>query len=278
MKRSFTIYRYLDRKKILISLIAFVTLVFSCNKKSNDPSNPAAKYCAKIEWTNTFGLSGYFNGVIDLGHYNLLAVDIADQGVDNVTTFHRANGSNNIVNDLPGFTFTYDQGNLVKIVQGDASASATFTFDAQSHLTNTDHETSYPDGFGGSLKLNYTYDSNDDPVKIEGTETSISKEGTSSAEYAISVSYLSDKASFLPLVPEVAPFTSYFAFGNFLSRHLIDRWTEVITVTDEQGKVQTPIALEAQYSYTYDARGYVSTMRRSDSTQNTYTFTYSGCN
>jgi hypothetical protein len=135
MKTFFNNYRYFYRKTVLIALLAFVTLIFSCTKKSNDPSNPAAKYCAKIEWTNTFGLSGYFNGVIDQGHYNLLAVNEADNGVDNVTTFHRANGSNNIVNDLPDFKFTYDQGHLVKIVQGDATASATFTFDSQSHLT-----------------------------------------------------------------------------------------------------------------------------------------------
>jgi hypothetical protein len=163
-------------------------------------------------------------------------------------------------------------------VQGDATAYVTFTFDAQSHLTSTDYETNYPDGYGDSVKLNYTYDSNDDPVKIEGQGTTVSKEGTSTSDYLITVYFLTDKSNFLPLVPEVAPFTSYFAFGNFLSRHLIDKWSEVISVTDEQGKVQTPIGLEAQYSYTYDKNGYVSTMRRSDNTQNTYTFTYSGCN
>lgn len=48
-------------------------------------------------------------------------------------------------------------------------------------------------------------------------------------------------------------------------------------ITDVQEKVQNPIDVVSQYSNKYDANYYISTIRRSGNTQNTYTFTYSGC-
>ena len=48
--------------------------------------------------------------------------------------------------------------------------------------------------------------------------------------------------------------------------------------TDEQRKVQSPIRVVSQCSNTSDENCHITTMRRSVNIQNTYTFTYSGCN
>ena len=70
---------------------------------------------------------------------------------------------------ISGNTFTYDKDNLVKIVTGSATGLITFTFDTNSHLTQTHVQNQDVSG-SNELTLNYTYDTNGDPVKITGLE------------------------------------------------------------------------------------------------------------
>lgn len=181
-----------------------------------------------------------------------------------------------ILNDQPGWTFTYDAGKIVKIVRGDATGTGTFTFDTNSHLTKT--EINSTDDTGTlNLTFTYTYDVNDDPVKITGHAVSISSSGTSTGDYDITAEYLTDKSNFLPLVPEIAPFSVYYAYTFYLSRHLINKWVIRINGTTDQGAAIPTINFTQQYTYTYDTNGNVATMVHTGNSKNIYTFTYSGC-
>jgi len=275
MKTLPTFFCYIA-KKIAITVF-FVFLVFACSKNTDTPTDLANHYCGTIDWTNTIGLSGYFSGAITNGQYDLVAVNSTKNGTDTFHAFHRTNNTSVILNDQPGWTFTYDAGKIVKLVTGDATGTITFTFDTNGHLINTDVESS--DNTGTlSLKFNYTYDINDDPVKIIGHAISTSSSGTSTGDYDITADYLTDKVNFMPLVPEITPFSIYFSYSWFLSRHLINKWVIKINGTTDQGVAIPTINFTQQYTYTYDTNGNVATMVHTGNSKNIYTFTYSGCN
>ena len=265
-------------KKLTITGI-FILLIFSCSKNTDTPTDITAHYCGTIDWKNTLGTSGTFKGGILNGQYGLLSVEIKDDGSDTFHTFHRTNNTNVILNDQLGYAFTYDAGNIVKLVTADGTGTgtATFNFDTKSHLTSSDIENSDQTGTE-SLKFTYTYDKNDDPIKIVGHLVSTSSEGTSTADYDISADYLTDKVNFLPLVPEMTPYTILFSYSWFLSRHLINKWVIKINGTTDQGVAIPTINFTQQYTYTYDANGNVATMVHTGNSKNIYTFTYSGCN
>lgn len=277
MKTLIRQYPHLSKRLIIAAF--FVILVFSCSKKTDTPTDITNHYCGSIDWKNTIGLSGYFTGAITNGQYDLVAVNITENGKDTFHAFHRTNNTSVILNDQPGYTFTYDAGKLVKLVTSDGTSTGTgtFNFDTNSHLTNSDIESSDQTGTG-SLKFTYTYDINDDPVKIVGHLVSTSSEGTSTADYDISADYLTDKVNFLPLVPEITPYTILFSYSWFLSRHLINKWVIKINGTTDQGVAIPTINFTQQYTYTYDANGNVATMVHSGNSKNIFTFTYSGCN
>jgi YD repeat-containing protein len=273
------IRRYPHFSKRMIFAGIFVFLVFSCSKNTDTPTDITNHYCGTIDWKNTIGLSGYFTGTISNNQYDLASVSITDDGTETFHAFHRTNNTSVILNDQPGYTFTYDAGKIVKLVTGDGTGTgtATFNFDTNSHLTNSDIESS--DGTGNSsLKFTYTYDINDDPVKIVGHLVSTSSSGTTTANYDISADYLTDKVNFLPLVPEITPFTILFSYSWFLSRHLINKWVIKINGTTDQGVAIPQINFTQQYTYTYDAKGNVATMVHTGNSKNIFTFTYSGCN
>jgi YD repeat-containing protein len=259
----------------------FVFLVFSCSKKTDTPTGITAHYCGAIDWKNTLGTSGYFNGTISNTQYDLGSVSITSNGTNTFHTFHRTNNTSVILNDQPGYTFTYDAGKIIKLVTADGTGTgagtATFNFDTNSHLTNSDIEGSDQTGTE-SLKFTYTYDINDDPIKIIGHLISTSSSGTSTADYDITADYLTDKVNFLPLVPEMTPYTILFSYSWFLSRHLINKWVIKINGTTDQGVAIPQINFTQQYTYTYDANGNVATMVHTGNSKNIFTFTYSGCN
>ena len=273
------IKRYpLFSKRIVIAAI-FISLVFSCSKNTDTPTDVTNHYCTNIDWKNTIGLSGYFTGVITNGQYDLVAASTTEDGTDFFHAFHRTNNTSVILNDQPGWTFTYDAGKIVKLVVADiaGTGSGTFNFDTNSHLTSSDIEGSDETGTT-SLKFTYTYDVNDDPVKIVGHLISTGTTGTTTADYDFTADYLTDKENFVPLVPELTPFSIYFAYGFYLSRHLINKWVIKINGTTDQGAAIPTINFTQQYTYTYDANGNVATMVHTGNPNNIYTFTYSGCN
>lgn len=274
MKTLFKHYPLLAKKTIMA--VTFITIAFSCSKETGDPINITKKYCGNIDWNNSLGTSGYFAGTISDGQFNLVAVNTVDDGVENFHAFHRTNENNVILNDQPGWTFTYEAGKIVKLVFGDATSIVTFTYDSNSHLTNT-HIQSTDDQGSTELIFTYTYDINDDPVKITGKAVSVDTDGKkSSANYDITADYLTDKINILPLVPEITPFSIYFGYTFFLSRHLINKWVIKINGIATDGKA-FQVNFTQQYSYTYDANGNVKTMVHTGNSNNTYNFTYSGC-
>lgn len=275
MKTNPNYYAVFIRKMAMAVIL--IPLVFSCSKNTDTPTDVSKHYCGNIAWKNTIGLSGYFTGVITNGQYDLVAANITEDGTDTFHAFHRTNNTSVILNDQPGWTFTYDAGKLVKLVVGDATGTVTYTFDTNGRLTKTDIESS--DGNGTtSLKYNYTYDVNDDPVKIVAHAINTSSSGTSTADYDITADYLTDKPNFLPLVPEMTPFSIYYAYSFYLSRHLINKWIIKINGTDDQGAAIPQINFTQQYTYTYDDNGNVATMVHTGNPKNIYTFTYSNCN
>ena len=103
--------------KRMIMAFFFVILVFSCSKNTNDPTNVVVKYCGTIDWKNTIGSSGYFTGSINLGHYNLVAANLTEDGTDNFVAFHRTNGTNKILNDLSGWAKPVIQNATIESLQ-----------------------------------------------------------------------------------------------------------------------------------------------------------------
>ena len=271
------IRRYPHFSKRLIFAGLFVFLVFSCSKTNNNPTSAVAKYCTSVDWTNTIGLSGYFKGALANAIFGLTSESVTDNGISKNITFNR-DASGHLINGS-GFTYTYNQNQLVKIVASDGTAtgSGTFTFDTKGHLTNTVVNSSDNQGTT-TATYTYTYDTNDDPVKIIGDATSTDNTGTSKAHYDITADYLTDKLIFFPLTPEITPFTIYFAYTFYSSMHLINKWVINITGTDTDGTALHPINFTLQYTYTYDTDGRVATMVHTGNSKNIYTFTYSGCN
>lgn len=257
-------------------VMSAISLVFACSKNSDTPEDLKAHYCTNIDWSETIGLSGSFVGAITNGQYNLVSVKTTDDGTDTFHAFHRKNNSNVILNDQPGWTFTYDAEKLVKLVVGEANGNITYSFDTNGHLTKTDIEST--DGKGTtSLIFTYTYDVNDDPIKIAAHGISTNSSGTSTADYDITADYLTNKENFLPLNPEVTPFSVYYAYGFYLSKHLINKWVIKIDGTTEDGGVLPTMNFTQQYTYTYDSNGNVATMVHTGNSKNIFTFTYSGC-
>ncbi len=253
-------------------ITAFIITVFACSKSSDTPASADVKYCTTTNWSSTIGVSGFFKGATTGGDFYLTAVNINDAG-DKTLTFQLDN-LGHLVNDQSEMTFTYDQNQVTKIVASDgAGGSGTFNFDANKHLTSTNIvSTDQPGTSTGTFT--YTYDSNDDPVKIVGHVVSTDTDGqVSTGDYDITADYLTDKASFIPLIPEIVPFSIYFAYGFYLSKHLINKWVITITV---DGKALTPFT--QSYEYKYDKDGRVSTMVHTGNKNNIYTFKYAGCN
>ena len=263
-------------KKMILALV-FVVLVFACSKTNNNPTSATAKFCATINWSNTVGTSGNFKAALLNGSYGLTSASVTDGGTTKTITFNR-DASGHLINGS-GFAYTYDKDKLVKIVSSDmtATGSGIFTFDTNGHLTNADIE-GFDNTGTSSMKYTYTYDSNDDPVKITAHLESTSSEGTSKADYDITADYLTDKQSFLPLFPEITPFSILYAYGFYLSKHLINKWVIKINGTAEDGTALPTINFTQQYTYTYDADGYVATMVHTGNPNNIYTFTHSDCN
>jgi hypothetical protein len=258
--------RYIFRSITIVAF--FVFFVFACSKNNDNPSSKAVKFCGSVDWTSTLGQSGYFKGALTNSTFGLTSVKL-----NNTTLVFNRDASGHLMNDNLGNTFTYDKDNLVKIVTGTATGLITFTFDTNSHLTQT-HVQNQDDNGSTELTLNYTYDTNGDPVKITGLGVLISSSGTTTSNYDITADYLTSKDSFLPLLPELAPFTPEFAYSWFLSTHLINKWLIKITTTTG-GQVNTS-NITQQYTYKYNTDGKVATMWHSSN--NIYTFTYSGCN
>jgi len=254
--------------KRLTIVTFFVFLVFACSKNNDNPSTKTAKFCGSIDWTSTLGQSGYFKGGLTNATYGLTSVKL-----NSTTLVYNRDASGHILNDNLGDTYTYDKDNLVKIVTGTSTGMITFTFDANSHLTET-HVQSQDSNGSNELTIDYTYDSNGDPVKITGLGVLTSSSGTTTANYDITADYLTSKDNFLPLLPELAPFTPEFAYSWFLSTHLINKWLIKITTTSGGQTITSNVT--QQYTYTYDTDGKVATMWHSSN--NVYTFTYSGCN
>jgi hypothetical protein len=263
-------------KKVTIAAF-FVFFVFACSKNTDTPTNSSAKFCATINWSNTLGTSGYYKAALLNGNYGLTSASVTDDGSTKTTIFNR-DASGHLTNGS-GFTFTYDKDNLIKIVMSDGTAtgSITFTFDTNGHLTTTVAKSSDDSGTS-TLTYTYTYDTNNDPVKIAAHLIDISSSGTSTADYDITADYLTDKQSFLPLFPEITPFSVLYAYGYYLSKHLINKWVIKINGTSEDGTPIPTINFTQQYTYTYDANGYVATMVHTGNPNNIYTFTHSDCN
>ncbi len=262
-----------SRRKVIAAV--FISLVFSCSKNTDTPTNSSAKFCATINWSNTLGTSGYFKAALLNGSYGLTSASVTDDGTTKSITYNR-DASGHLINGS-GFAYTYDQDNLIKIVASDGTqtGTGTFTFDTNGQLTSVVSKSSDATD-NSTLTFTYTYDTNDDPVKIAGHLVDNSITGTSYADYDITADYLTDKQDFLPLFPEITPFSIYYAYGLYQSKHLINKWVVKITGTDEDGTSITPLNFTLQYTYTYDSDGRVATM--SHSSNNTYTFTYSACN
>jgi YD repeat-containing protein len=262
----------------MVMAFVFVALVLSCTKTNNNPANVAVKYCTNLGWSNEVGLSGQFLGANNaLGRFSLLTEDLFDQGgTSKHVSFQSTDG--HFINQ-GGMTFTYDKDNLVELQIGDlTSGRETFTFETNGHLKHTVITNSDASGDMSSVYA-YTYDNNDDPVKITGNAQSTSPDGkTSTADYDITADYLTDKTSVLPFIPEITPFSIYFAYSFVLSRHLINKWVIKINGTDDNGVPFKEIDFTQQYTYTYDSNGRVATMVHTGNSNNIYTFTYSGCN
>lgn len=258
-------------------VVVFVTLVFSCSKINNNPTGAAVKYCTNLGWSSTLGLSGQFLGGYNAqGRFTLLTEDSFEaDGTAKHVSFQSTDG--HFINQ-GGMTFTYDKDNLVELQIGDLTTGrASFTFETNGHLKHTIITNS--DATGDlSMTFAYTYDNNDDPIKITGNAQSTSPDGkTSTSDYDITADYLTDKTSVLPFVPEITPFTPFFAYSWFLSRHLINKWVIKINTTSADGTVLPTINFTQQYTYTYDSNGRVATMVHTGNSKNIYTFTYSGC-
>lgn len=271
------IKRYpLFSRRIMIAVF-LIFLVFSCSKNNDNPAGTAPKYCGIINWHNSVGLIGAFSGGLVNGKYGLTTISLTENGVPKTVTFGR-DASGHLV-DQVGWVFTYDKDyNLVKIIEGTANTgTAAFSFDTNSHLTGLVIDNADENGIS-KLTWTFTYDSNDDPVKILAHLTNTTTSGILTADYDITADYLTDKPGFIYLVPEFAPFSSFFAYGFYLSRHLINKWVIKIDSKDENGVALPTLNFTQQYTYTYDSNGRVGTMVHTGNSKNIFTFTYDQCN
>jgi hypothetical protein len=260
----------------LVVVTAIVIIAFSCSK-SNDTltssgNNNTAQYCGTINWSITDGRSGVITGTTTNGIYTPTDAKFTDNGITGDIPLHY-DSNGHLISDQPGVTYTYTQDYLsqINIDLQNTNGNGNYNFDSNGHLTSgVINFTSQ--GFAGTMTGKYTYDSDDDPVSFTATGTVNTPAGPVTLNIQATGDYLTDKGSILPYVPIVAPVTSNFSFIPLLSKHLLNKLA--ITITGTGIAAQNTTAL---YTYTYDANGYVSTMKRSDSPNDTYTFTYSDC-
>ena len=253
-------------------------LILSCSKDKTN--NSIDSLCGTIDWKNSNGDEGFFEGKITNNNYLLTQAEYRLSGESSHLMYYLRDANNHVINNNPvNFTYTYDSDNMVNmtIVKSlDISGTATFNFDSLSQLKTIDIS-----GTNGTSSLvqhnSYIYDNNGDPVYIVINEQTTDDKGTSSATYDIVGTYLSDKEAVLTPVPELAPYSLFFAFNYYLSKHLINTWQIHGTGVDYDGSPLLEINVTDKYSYTYNADGTVASMIRSFNTQNIYTFTYSDC-
>jgi hypothetical protein len=260
-------------RKTMIAIVV-ITGLFACSKSKNDPPNPLT-YCGTINWINQIGMSGYFTGSVAGSNFYLKKTNYND-GTEKITEYHR-DSKNHILNDQSSiFSVTYVQDNITRMVMGSGNSTIAFSFDMLSHLTSTQVITTEISN-STNLILNYSYDTNGDPVTITGHGTNTSASGTATSDYTITADYLADRNNFIPPLPEITPFTTYFAYSWFLSKHLINKWQIHITGISADG---TPFTLNftQQYTYTFDTNGRVLTMVHTGNSNNKFTFSYTGCN
>ena len=254
-------------------IVAIVIIAFSCTKSNDTTTNKnGVKYCGTINWSATDGRSGVFTGNTANGIYTPTDGKFTQNGITgDIPLNYDSNG--HLISDQPGVTYTYTQNYLsqINIDLQNGNGNGNYNFDSNGHLTRgVINFTSQ--GFSGTMTGNYTYDSNDDPVSFTATGTLSTPQGPVTLNIQITGDFLTDKSSLLPYLPIFAPVTSNFSFIPFLSKHLLNKWAITISGTGIATQNTT-----AQYTYTYDANGNVSTMTRSDLSNVTYTFTYSNC-
>ncbi|HEY4789267.1 MAG TPA: hypothetical protein VIH57_24625 [Bacteroidales bacterium] len=261
---------------LTLSLLSFVFLAISCTKKNGDQlQNPSSNSCGRIEWYNTLGDSGYFQGAVLDSKFSLVAEDHYDGYTNSFIGIHH-DANNHIINDHPNYTVTYNQDQIVKIAYADDTSNLAMNFNDLGQLTtasgtgnNGDNQT--------TVQITYTYDGNGDPVKIAVHSTEVSIQGTTVVDFNITGDYLTDNPNFLPDAPEIAPFSAYFAFTVFTSRHLINKWVIHSSGTTADGKAIPDINFTQQYTYTFDSSGKVATMVHTGNSSNIYKFTFSQC-
>ena len=253
---------------LLIS-VAFIIIVFACTKsKNNRTAITAVKYCGSINWSNTDGQSGTFTGSALNGSYALVYVEYKDNGTVGGFPLHY-DSNDHLISDQPGVSYIYTQDTLTQITIQGRTGAGSYNFDTHGHFTNgvvniVNGESS------GTVTGIYSYDSNEDPTKFVASGNISTPNGPVNINIQINGYFLTDKTSLLPFIPVFAPATSYFSFIPFSSKHLLDKWVITISGTGIQTASYT-----AQYTYTYDNNGNVSTMVRSDNPNVTYTFVYS---
>lgn len=256
----------------LVMIVAVLIFALSCSKNDSDNPNNSIKYCGTIAWSNTDGRSGVFTGETVNGSYRLNHAVFTENGIPGEITLHY-DSNGHLINDQPGVTYTYTQNYLsqINIDLQNNNGNGNYNFDSNGHLTKgvVNFTTQ---GFSGTLTGDYIYDSNDDPISFSATGTLATPQGPVTLNIQVTGDFLTDKSSFLPFTPVIAPATSDFSFIPFVSKHLLNKW--VISIS---GTGIAPINLTAQYTYTYDASGNVATMIRSDDIGNTCSFTYSDC-
>lgn len=264
--------RLLNRFGLVLMLIP---LAISCKKSSNKPddiTNTSA--CEHIGWSNTLNNSGYFEGGVVNGNYYPLWINYEENGSGGGLPFHY-DPNNHIINDQPGITYTYTDDNLTRIVVAGSNGAGNYNFDASGQFVNGTVTLSSIQGLG-TVNIVYTYDNNQDPVKVSAKGTIDSQQGPVNVDLEATGDFLQDKPAFLPFSPLVAPFSGYFSLIPFLSRHLINKWT--FTLTETLGGTQVLNSGSTQeFSYTFDSDGNVTTMVTSVNPNNTYTFGYSAC-
>lgn len=256
----------------LFMIVVILIIAFSCSKSDDNDENNTVKYCGTIAWSATDGRSGVFTGSTVNGSYVLNHAIFTENGIPGEITLHY-DSNGHLINDQAGVTYTYTQNYLSQITIDlqDNNGNGSYNFDSNGHLTSgvVNFTTQ---GFSGTMTGNYTYDSDDDPITFSATGTLTTPAGPVSLNIQATGDYLTDRNSFLPYVPVIAPATSDFSFFPFVSKHLLNKW--VISIS---GTGTAPVNITAQYTYTYDADGNVATMIRSDDNGTTYTFTYSNC-
>lgn len=206
-----------DISRSLVIFVTFIFLALSCTKSKNNLTRASSvKYCTTINWSNTDGQSGTFTGAAINGSYALVYAQYTENG--NVSGFPLHYDSNNhLISDQTGVTYTYNKDNLAQITLEGRTGAGTYYFDTNGHFTSglitiVNGETS------GIVTATYTYDSNDDPVKISAIGTESTPQGPLTSDIEITGDYLLDKTSLLPFIPVFAPATSYFSLVPFLSK------------------------------------------------------------